>query len=46
MVFLEKEKDYDVACGEIETHNHGCLRVQGAFNVGIIKDVDRAITLF
>tara|TARA_R110000737_G_scaffold247407_4_gene257544 strand:+ start:289 stop:1329 length:1041 start_codon:yes stop_codon:yes gene_type:complete len=38
---LEKKKDDDVACGEIETHHPGYLGSQDTFYVGNLKGVGR-----
>ena len=38
---LEKKKEDDVACGEIETHHPGYLGSQDTFYVGTIKGVGR-----
>ena len=38
---LEKKKDDDLACGEIETHHPGYLGSQDTFYVGTLKGVGR-----
>lgn len=38
---LERKKDDDVACGEIETHHPGYLGAQDTFYVGNLKGVGR-----
>lgn len=41
VVALERKKQEDVACGEIETAHPGYLCSQGTFYVGTLKGVDR-----
>ena len=41
LVALEKKKDDDLACGEIETHHPGYLGSQDTFYVGNFKGVGR-----
>jgi transposase InsO family protein len=41
LVALEKKKDDDVACGEIETHHPGYLGSQDTFYVGTLKGVGK-----
>ncbi len=36
---LERKKDDDLACGEIETHHPGYLGSQDTFYVGTIKEL-------